>query len=51
MQDREKILNSTDTKNYGFVATNDGGGTKEASDEKGTYKSIFAWLNSQVKKH
>lgn len=50
VQDREKILNSTDTKNYGFVATNDGGGTKEASDEKGTYKSIFAWLNSQIKK-
>ena len=51
VQDREKILNSNDTKNYGFVASNEGGGCKDAVDDKGTYKSIFAWLNSQVKNH
>lgn len=50
VQDREKIMNSADDdKSFGFVPSNDGGGSQEASDEKGTYKSIFAWLNAQVK--
>ena len=32
-----------------FVATNAGGGTLKAHDDKGEYTSIFAWLNAQSK--
>lgn len=50
VQDREKILNSSDQETFGYVANNEGGGTQKAADDKGTYESIFAWLNAQVKK-
>lgn len=49
VQDREKILKSDGINEYGFVPSNDGGGFKYASDEKGTYKSIFEWMNAQVR--
>lgn len=49
VQNREKILNSKDEKTFGFVASNNGGGSEKAHDEKGTYDSIFEWLNAQVK--
>ena len=45
-----KILNSSDQETFGYVANNEGGGTQKAADDKGTYESIFAWLNAQVKK-
>lgn len=51
VQNPEKIVNSDDNVNFGFVPNNDGGGTLNAHDDKGTYNSIFAWLNAQVKKH
>lgn len=51
VQDREKILHSTDMKYFGMVPCNQGGGCEKAKDEKGTYSSLFAWLNSQVKHH
>lgn len=51
VQNRDMILNSNDEKNFGFVASNNGGGSEKAHDEKGTYESIFAWLNAQVKNH
>lgn len=50
VQDREKIINSADDdESFGFVPDNNGGGCQNASDENGTYKSIFQWLNAQVK--
>lgn len=49
VQDREKILASDDTKEFGFVPCNDGGGCQEAADENCSYKNIFEWLNAQVK--
>lgn len=51
VQNPEKIVNSDDNAKFGFVPNNDGGGTLNAHDDKGTYNSIFAWLNAQVKKH
>ncbi|KAK8849334.1 hypothetical protein M9Y10_018706 [Tritrichomonas musculus] len=50
VQNREKIMNSNDNDKFGLVPSNNGGGFQEAVDDKGTYKSIFAWLNAQVKK-
>lgn len=50
VQDQDKIAASTDTKTFGFEPTNQGGGTLTASDENGSYDSVFSWLNAQVKK-
>lgn len=48
VQDPIKVLNSNDNS-YGFVPS-DEGGSQKATDEKGSYESIWAWLNSQAKK-
>lgn len=48
VQNREKIMNSTDNETFGFEPTNDGGGCEKAADDKGSYDSIFSWLNAQV---
>lgn len=49
VQDPDTIKNSTDTANFGFTPSNNGGGTKQATDENGTYDTIFAWMNAQNK--
>lgn len=49
VQDIDAIKNSTDTKTFGFTPSNDGGGTKQASDANGTYDTVFAWMNAQTK--
>ncbi|KAK8871224.1 hypothetical protein M9Y10_009138 [Tritrichomonas musculus] len=49
VQNRDKIKNSTDNEKFGFEPKNEGGGSEKAVDDKGTYDSIFAWLNAQVK--
>lgn len=48
VQDPEKIKEASD-ENFGFTPSNDGGGSMQASDENGTYNTIFEWMNAQSK--
>ena len=46
VQDPDAIRNATDDL-YGFVPSNDGGGSLFATVDGVTYESVFAWLNAQ----
>ncbi|XME03706.1 prolyl oligopeptidase family serine peptidase [Lachnospiraceae bacterium C1.1] len=48
VQDRDAIKDSED-ENFGFAASNDGGGAAQASDANGNYNTVFEWLNAQTK--
>lgn len=52
VQNPDLVLNSDDNDvNSGFVPNNDGGGSLNANDDNGSYNSIFAWMNAQIKNH
>ena len=52
VQDRERIARSKEEDaTFGFVPSDEGGGSVVAEDEKGRYESVFEWLNAQVKGH
>lgn len=51
VQDKDKIINSTDKENFGFEPSNSTkGGAKKAVVNGKTYNNFFQWLNDQKKK-
>ena len=46
VQDREKIKGA-EGKDFGFVPTNDGGGSEIVQEGGVSYETIFAWMNAQ----
>jgi predicted peptidase len=49
VQNTDDIKTSTDTSTYGFTPSNNGGGSKSATDSNGSYTNLFEWLNAQSK--